>query len=67
MIFAVSDLEPDDSPPADPTDEWLAAVEALCEVLCLFTGCPITSWPESKEPGLSSIMLGAYLKHGVVE
>jgi len=28
----VSDLEPDDTSPADPAEEWLAAVEALCEM-----------------------------------
>ncbi|CAM6029836.1 unnamed protein product [Sphagnum balticum] len=28
----LSDLAPDDSPPADPTFEWLAAIECLCEM-----------------------------------
>ncbi|KAH8944621.1 hypothetical protein BDL97_13G121600 [Sphagnum fallax] len=28
----LSDLAPDDSPPADPTYEWLAAIECLCEM-----------------------------------
>lgn len=31
-LVPVSDLEPDDTCPADPAEEWLAAVEALCEV-----------------------------------